>query len=308
MRMLLVVVALGMAADRPAIGAAPTTGDRVLVVVNGEPITQSDLQQFLRTKGVPATAGDAVRAQLLEQLIDTRLIAAELKRLKVKADPETLDRTHRVFLQSIRKSGSDPDEVLKKIGRTRESLKAELAQTLAWRKYARSIITAEEMRALFRSERSRYDGTRLRARQIVFKLPPGADEQAKQTLLNKAAAIRREIVAGKTTFAEAAKLHSAAPSARKGGDVGYFAYRGRLPEDLTRVAFSLKEQHVSQPFVTPYGVHLLQVTDRKPGQLSLEDARPEIFKRLSGERWQSIAKRLRAKATIERKPASPGSR
>lgn len=48
------------------------------------------------------------------------------------------------------------------------------------------------------------------------------------------------------------------------------------------------------------GYPVLTVTERSEGQLSLEDARPEILQQLSIEMQRDVLKQERAKAKIER--------
>jgi peptidyl-prolyl cis-trans isomerase C len=66
------------------------------------------------------------------------------------------------------------------------------------------------------------------------------------------------------------------------------------------VAFALKTGDVSQPIESPFGVHLITVTDRKPGDLSLEDVRGKVLDVLSKELWDKTVAELRTQAKIER--------
>ena len=56
---------------------------------------------------------------------------------------------------------------------------------------------------------------------------------------------------------------------------------------------------VSQPFRTRFGVHLLTVTKRRAGQLSLEDVRTQVFKVLANQEWNRIVGEERKLAKIE---------
>ncbi|MCH8828146.1 MAG: peptidylprolyl isomerase [Planctomycetes bacterium] len=298
---LTVVCAAVLFSDRrTARSAGPTTNSgRVLVVVNGSAISRRDVDLSMLSRRIPKALRSSLRKRFLQQLIDRRLIAAFLADRKAKANPEILDAQMQLILKQIRKAGDDPKKVLAKLGFTAAGLRRELALPLAWNTYTLRVISNLEIKKRFLKHRPEYDGTELRARQILLKISQGADRRGKQAVIDRLAGIRAQIVGKKITFAAAAKKHSAAPSGRAGGELGFFAYRGRIALPLSQVAFSLKAGEVSQPFVTPFGVHLLQVTGRKPGQLSLEDARRQIFKQLAAERWTSTAKRLRRTAKIE---------
>src|SRR6185436_2702944 len=111
--------------------------------------------------------------------------------------------------------------------------------------------------------------------------------------------LRKEIVGKKLTFEEAARKHSQAPSKEQGGDVGDFPYAGKMFAQFSRQAFALEVGEISQPFRTPYGMELCLVTERTPGDLSLEDVRDDVVARLSQEMWKQTIADLRKDAKIE---------
>ncbi|HEX6984748.1 MAG TPA: peptidylprolyl isomerase, partial [Planctomycetaceae bacterium] len=114
---------------------------------------------------------------------------------------------------------------------------------------------------------------------------PGESPEKAPTTAGRLDAIRRRIVSGETTFAEAAKAHSQAPTAVGGGDVGWIGPRGDLPSAVTRAAYALEPGAVSEVVLSPFGAHLVTVTEVEPGDLSLEDARPAILDELSEALW-----------------------
>ncbi|MGH7948605.1 MAG: peptidylprolyl isomerase, partial [Candidatus Binataceae bacterium] len=93
---------------------------------------------------------------------------------------------------------------------------------------------------------------------------------------------------------------SESPTREKGGDLGFFPYRGKMPTAFTQVVFKLKLGEVSEPFITPFGAHLAKVIEVKAGEaaLSLEDARPAVLSRMSNELWNETVAAERAKANI----------
>jgi parvulin-like peptidyl-prolyl isomerase len=287
-----------LAAVTQSVSQPPKRDAKTLVVVNGTAITEQDLRSMMLSRGVPSSLWAAVRPVFVERLIDDQLVREYLAGRKAAAPEVLLDRAVGRVLQQFRKKGLKPEEELKKLGLDEASLRRKLALPIAWNLYARRIIGDREIREQFKKRRAEFDGTRLRARQIVLKLPK--DAAAKRQAVEKLDAVRGDVVAGRISFADAAKKHSTAPSRTNGGDVGFFAYRGDMPREIARVAFSLKRDEISKPFFTQFGVHILQVTARKPGQLSLEDARPEIFRQLAQERWNERVAKLRKSAKIER--------
>ena len=68
---------------------------------------------------------------------------------------------------------------------------------------------------------------------------------------------------------------------------------------FSQAAFPLKTGEVSEPFRTRYGYHLLTVTERRPGQLSLEDVRALIYNKLAQQAWNELVAEQRKQAEIE---------
>lgn len=271
----------------------------ILVTINGKKINEQQFTLWAKSQKIPHQVQIDKRKQLLEKMIDQLLMADYLKQKKIVADAKMVEMQIQRIYQQIRKTKRDPKKVLAEWGQTEESLKKELALPIAWSQYARKTITTAQMKQRFTARRKQFDGTELRARQIVLKLLRTDKSTTALQKIEKMKKIRKAIEQKTISFADAAKKHSTSPTAKKGGDLGFFPYKGRMPTSITQIAFSLKKNELSQPFLTPYGVHLIQITDERPGQLSLEDARPELFKQLAKEHWKTIIKQSRSTAKIK---------
>jgi parvulin-like peptidyl-prolyl isomerase len=108
-------------------------------------------------------------------------------------------------------------------------------------------------------------------------------------------------MAGKLDFAEAAKKESQCPvSAGSGGDIGYFPRKLLYAESFTAPAFALKIGEVSGIVETPYGLHLIKVTDRKVGRISeFDKIRDEVREFYVEELRLSMLASEREKAKLE---------
>ena len=270
----------------------------VVVKVGKANITQADVDFLAMQMGLSSDERAQMEPKLVDQLVERQLIRAFLASRKV--EPVADDLQHQIARaeELIRKRGDDPKTVLTKLGYTPDRLKRELGLPLAWQVYVRQTVKPEQVKEYFTDHKQELDGTQLRARQIFLKVakpPQEADVAAKKEKLET---IRRDIEAGKIAFVDAAKDHSEAPSAENGGDVGLFGWRGKLPAQVSEAAFRLKVNEISEPIVSPFGVHLIQLTERHPGEFSLEDARPEILERFSQDLWKSTVESERAKVKL----------
>ena len=91
-----------------------------------------------------------------------------------------------------------------------------------------------------------------------------------------------EAIKNGADFAELAKKESEDPgSARNGGDLSWFGIRRMVPE-FEKVAFSLKDGEVSEPFATSFGYHIILCEEHK-GIASLDEMRKDIERIVAGD-------------------------
>lgn len=103
-------------------------------------------------------------------------------------------------------------------------------------------------------------------------------------------------------FAELARLHSEDGSAAKGGDLGWVNPGDTVPE-FEKAMNELKIGEISPPVKSPFGWHLIQVTERRSQDMTKEasrlKARQEIRARKSEESFQDWLRELRDRAYVE---------
>lgn len=90
------------------------------------------------------------------------------------------------------------------------------------------------------------------------KAPTAADTAA---VVARAEELRRAIQDGEEDFGEVAMRESSGPTAAAGGDLGVVA-KGSMVTSLDSAVFETPLNRVSEPVVTAFGIHLLEVTER----------------------------------------------
>jgi parvulin-like peptidyl-prolyl isomerase len=283
---------------KPAAKAAAASRETVLVVVNGKKITDADLNRWMMTRKVAEEKRIAERDRFIDQLIDARLMQQFLDSRDTRASKKELDELVKKIRDSAEKRGSDPDKALAELGYTPQALREEFALPIAWQHHVDRAVPPARLKTYFEEHRAEFDGTKVRASRILVK-PASGEDADWQAAEDQLAELRKQIVAKKLTFEQAAREHSQAPSKDKGGDVGEFPYSGKMPARFSREAFKLEVGEISQPFRSPYGMELCLVTNREPGDLSLEDVRDFVLARLSQEMWEQTIADMRKEAKIE---------
>ncbi len=140
--------------------------------------------------------------------------------------------------------------------------------------------------------------TQTRARHILVKVNEVVSESEARRKLE---AVRERIVNG-LDFAEQARLYSQDGSASKGGDLGWLSPGDTVPE-FERAMDELKTGELSPVVQSPFGMHLIQVQERRERDVSAERqravARQAIRERKLDEAYQDWLRQLRDRTYIE---------
>ena len=150
----------------------------------------------------------------------------------------------------------------------------------------------------------RRDGAALRvaqthARHILLRTSPQLSAEAASRRL---AEMKRQIEAGTRDFADLARQFSDDGSATNGGDLGW-AGPGQFVPEFDEAMNKLPLNGISAPVVSRFGVHLIQVLERREVALETkqlrEQARAVLREQKFDEAYTEWAKDLRARAYVE---------
>jgi len=138
-----------------------------------------------------------------------------------------------------------------------------------------------------------------RARHILLRLTP---QLSQAQALAQLAQLRQSILAGKTSFEAAAREFSQDGSAAQGGDLGW-STPGMFVPEFEEVLDRLKVLEIGTPIVSRFGVHLMQVMERRtveltPAQLR-ERMRAELRAQRTEEAFQTWERDVRSRAFVE---------
>ncbi|WP_374316080.1 peptidylprolyl isomerase [Aquabacterium sp.] len=145
--------------------------------------------------------------------------------------------------------------------------------------------------------------TQQRARHILLRTSATLTSDQAKARMNE---IRRQIVDGQASFAQMARQYSEDGSAMRGGDLGW-ASPGQFVPEFEQALSALQPGQVSQPVVSRFGVHLIQLIERREVALSDQQKREAARSVLREQRFDAAydewARELRAAAWVEMRDA-----
>jgi peptidyl-prolyl cis-trans isomerase C len=280
-------------------------GSKPIAVVNGQVIPRSELDGALNSR--PQSASPVATAQqrqiherMIAILIDEVLIRQFLAKNAPPVSPAEVDKQFSSLLESLKTQKKVLSDYCRETQQTEKQVRQGIESMLRWNAYVAKKLTDAELQKYYADNRDFFDKTTVRCSHIVYRVSEHATPTEREDAANKLRELRDQIVAKKYTFAEAAQRFSHCPSASKGGELGWIFRKWVVEEPFAKAAFSMKVGELSDVVVTDLGVHLIQVTDRKPGQPSdfakiKEDIRDCCAEEMRGK----LIGDLRAAAKIE---------
>ena len=141
--------------------------------------------------------------------------------------------------------------------------------------------------------------TQSRARHILLRVTPQMTEAAARGQLME---YKKQIMAGKDDFAALARTFSQDASATQGGDLGW-ANPGMFVPEFEEAMNRLTPSQISDPLVSRFGVHLIQLVERRQAALNpreqKETLRAQLREKKMDEAYATWARDLRGRAYVE---------
>jgi peptidyl-prolyl cis-trans isomerase SurA len=138
-----------------------------------------------------------------------------------------------------------------------------------------------------------------RARHILLRLSAEMTQTVAQSLLVD---LKKQIQIGRATFQDLARAYSQDGSAAQGGDLGW-ANPGMYVPEFEEALNRLAEGEISNPVVSRFGVHLIEMVERRRVDLNPRDVREMVRSQLRESRFQetytSWAQEVRDRAFVE---------
>jgi peptidyl-prolyl cis-trans isomerase SurA len=159
------------------------------------------------------------------------------------------------------------------------------------------------LKLLERRDGAAFTVQQTRARHILLRVSPQLSAQAAALRLSE---FKRQIQSGTKTFEQLARDNSEDGSAAQGGDLGWTAAGTFVPE-FEEAMNALAINGISEPLASRFGVHLIQVMERRQVALDLKQQREQARNILREQRFEAAyldwVRDLRGRAYVEMREA-----
>jgi peptidyl-prolyl cis-trans isomerase SurA len=303
-------LAVALAAAAPAVAQAPASApaavpapkrlDGIAATVNNDVVLQSDVEEqlylFLMSaqQEVDSATVDTLRSQILNRLIDEKVIVGEATRQGITvpeaeiskqaqdalADAKARYETPEAFVEALRKEDLTEEKLLKRY--QDEARRAALVQRLVGKQIPRKKPSQTEAETFFKANRDKFPKAPAEVRLSVIQIPISADSAVDKATRARADAVRKRIAGGEKFAKVAAEVSDDQASARSGGDLGYLTSGGGMDPNVERAVFTRKLNTIGEPVRSVFGWHVLEVLDRdtlktRAGRDSLDrDGKPML--------------------------------
>jgi peptidyl-prolyl cis-trans isomerase SurA len=304
--------------------------EQILVKVNGEIFTKSDLEQrqvaVLRQRGQAIDlksdlsnaqlrqALDEVTPQLLVDAVDEMLIVQRGKELGYRLG----DEQFKSVLDNIKKENKMESEeqfqaALKAENMTLADLRRNLERQMIQQRVQQNEVlgkigvTDDEARRYYETHLNEFTtAPTVTLREILVSVPTdsrGVNAAADDAAKERAEEIRKRVTTGGESFEKLASEISDSPSKANAGLIGPLSVNDISPE-LRKLIEAMKPGDVSELVRTPRGYQLLKLETMTATQtMTLEQAREQISERVFTDKrraeFQKYLEKLRAQAIIE---------
>jgi peptidyl-prolyl cis-trans isomerase SurA len=248
--------------------------DEIVAKVDNYIVLKSEVdrmyQDYLTNGNSPS---QNARCEILALITRNKLMLAKAEIDSVVVlDAEVDVNTQRRMDIILSQSGRTPEELETLYGKTLEQIRAELRDQIREQMIVQKMeetitadlaVTPAEVKRFFNrfpKDSLPYFSASVEVAQIVKEAKTSAEQ--KSLTRNQLLDIRSRILAGED-FATLAKKYSNDPSVLSNSGAMGWVGRGRMVPEYEAVAFRLKPGEVSMPFESPFGMHILQLIERR---------------------------------------------
>jgi peptidyl-prolyl cis-trans isomerase SurA len=278
--------------------ASPLRAQTVAVMVNGEPITNYDIEQ--RSKLITlSTHKPTERKQVIDELIDEKVKIREGKKFGIEPSSADIDQTYAAMSARMRISADQLTKSLESQGIRPDTLKSRMKADMVWTnlvrgRYKESLQVSEKdvdkaVKDVDKAvevkgdEKPDTQSFEYKMQPIVLIVPHGSDAATVETRRKEAEALRGRI----QTCDEANAFFKSMPNAAIQGAVTKTS--ADIPPTLRELLDGTPIGHLTPPEVTKQGVEMVALCARNPTTVDTPKKK-EIRDKMFAEKYEAKSK------------------
>lgn len=294
--------------------------DRVAAVVNDEIITESELDAYLRPvyeqlqaepqpRAVVEEKLYEMRGQLLNQLIEDRLVYQIAAAQELQVDPAEIEREIERMRRQV-PPGNHFDELMEEQGLSMKDLREKIRRQIMIHRLhdqevrAKIVVSPSEVENYYQEHTKDFaDEEKIQFRSFTVRKSPEAQEKGltDEEAMNRIKSYRDRILAGED-FGGLAREHSEDTRAKDGGDGGWVG-RGEMNPEIDGAIFGIETGKMTDIIESPMGYHFFLVTERQIAkQRTFDEVRNEVqailYRQKFEERFNQWMQELKRAAYI----------
>ena len=294
---------ISFAALSAIVGVTPARAQSVAAMVNGEPITNFDIDQRMRLQALSNQKGS--RKQVLEEFIDEKVKIKEAKKYSVDPSAADIDASYASMGQRMRMS---PDQLTKSLasqGVRPDTIKARLRTDLVWGSLVRGrfkdslLVNDRDVNQALKNsgeDQSKTEGFEYRMRPVVLIVPRGAAPSVIEARRKEADSLRERV----QSCEEVAALFKSMPNATIRDTV--VKTSADLPPPLRDLLDKTPIGHLTPPEMTRSGVEMVAVCGKKVTSVDTpkkKEIREKMYTEKYEKRSKAYLEEIRKSAMIE---------
>jgi peptidyl-prolyl cis-trans isomerase SurA len=272
--------------------ASPSHAQTVAIMVNGEPITNYDIEQRSKLNFL-TTHKPADRQQVINELIDEKLKIKEAKKFGVDPAASDIDQSYAAMSGRMRITPEQLTKSLESQGIRPDTLKARIKADMVWTglvrgRYKESLQVGEKdvaaaVRVSGGDEKQEADAFEYKMQPIVLVVPHGSAPAAIEARQKEAEALRSRV----QTCAEANAFFKSMQNAAIREIVTKTS--ADLPPALREVLDKTPVGHLTAPEVTKQGIEMVALCARNPTTVDTP-RKKEIRDKMYAEKYEAKSK------------------
>ena len=262
-------IGLHLPSNPELFGTTLPTEVRATAIINGDVITQTDIDQRLALLAIsnggkiPADQMQTLRQQVLRNLIDETLQIQAAKAEDIKVTPADIDKTVERVAGNVKQTPAQMGDYLKANGSSIRSIRRQIEGEISWQRLQHAKIESsvsvadDEVKAVIDKLNASKGTEEYRVGEIFLSSTPGNEAQTQANAAKILAALKQG-----GSFVGYARQYSEASTNAVGGDLGWVRPE-QLPDPIAAVVRQLAPGSVSEPITVPGGISIVAVQDTR---------------------------------------------